>query len=197
MICAIVIISRIADACSAISAPKSTATGFTASSAALIAPNSARRCAGSSGASAMPSRWRTALWICAAFSRTCVCASARPCDTSPASRDAQRQPGLVVRRRGDRLRNSGSSGSGEVSASSRRPTSACANVATRDGSGASGHSSQLLADRIQRLRDARGQRIRRGSAVIWACSRASCSRFISSRSRSVSHQPISVRPSVS
>ncbi len=58
--------------------------GLTDVRASLIAVKSARRCAGSSGGSVMPRRRRITSRICAAFSRTCVCASASPCETSPA-----------------------------------------------------------------------------------------------------------------
>ena len=136
-------------------------TGFTVSSAAFIAPNSTRRCAGSSGASAMPSRWRTALWICAALSRTCVWASASPCDTSPARATQSACRASSSAAAASACANSGSSGCGEVSAASRRPTSACAKAATRGGSGASGQRSSCSPDRIQRRGDARGQRFRR------------------------------------
>ena len=91
----------------------------------------------------MPRRWRTTLWSCAAFSRVCVCASARPCDTSPARATAQRQF-----RRGRRPwrsphRTAAAAAAGVVSAASRPPTSACAKAATLAGSGASGHSVDL------------------------------------------------------
>ena len=51
--------------------------------------------------------------------------------------------------------------------------------------------SEMVAHGVTRAR------LPAGNAVICACNLASCRRFISSRSRSVSHQPMSVRPSVS
>ena len=100
-ICATVIISRAAEACSASSAPKSTGTGFTVSSAALMAlssdaaarrrPPADRRCrgAGARRCAAAPQ-----------FSRTWVCASDRPCATSPA-RAVQRRSCSLAGGRGD------------------------------------------------------------------------------------------------
>ena len=89
----------------------------------------------------MPRRWRTALWICAALSRTCVWASASPCDTSPARATQSACRASSSAAAASACSNSGSSGCGDVSAASRRPTSACANAATREGSGASGQRS--------------------------------------------------------
>ena len=196
-ICAIVIISFAADACSASSEPKSTGTGFTVSSAALIRASSERRCAGSSGGSAMPRRWRITLCSWAEFSRKCVCASDRPCDATPAF--ATHSASFVwSSATAMAASNSANSGAGVIIAASRPSTMARANAATRGGSGVVRTGGDLRLDRL-RPRPVLGQRsVRRpSSAAIWPCTRRNCSRFISSRSRIVSHQPISVRPSVS
>ena len=199
-ICAQVIISRAAEACSTSSAPKSTGIGSTLSSAELMAANSTRRRAGSSGGSAMPRRWRTTLWICAALSRTWVWASARPCPASPArAMDSARRPSSSAASM--KAGNSASSGAGVTSAVSRRPIRAWAKDAACAGSGpagpASGHAAICPSTAAMAATNRSVSASVAGSSASWRCRRASCSRFISSRSRSVSHQPISVRPSVS
>ena len=86
----------------------------------------------------------------------------QPVRHQPRPRDAQCLPRGVVGRGGKcLLRTTADSGSGEVSAASRRPISACAKAATRAGSGASGQQIELLADRIECLGGARGERFGR------------------------------------
>ena len=152
-ICATVIISRAAEACSASSAPKSTGTGVTVSSAALIAPSSTRRRDGSSGGSARPRRWRTTLWICDAFSRTCVCASAQPVRAQPRPRHRQRHA-RVLGRRGDRLAEQRIErcrrGQRRLPPLDQRVREGGGRV----GFGVGGRGGDLRLDRCQRRRDA-------------------------------------------
>ena len=103
---AIVIISRAAEARSAASAPKSTATGRTSFRSAWIVARCERRRAASVGSPSRSITRRTALWIWLAFSRKCGRAFDRPCVATP---DAGRDPALVGRVPG-RLEGLGESG---------------------------------------------------------------------------------------
>ncbi len=80
----IVIISRAAEARSAASAPKSTATGVTSFSSVWIVARCERRWAASVGSPSSSITRRTALWICEAFSRKCGRAFDRPWVSTPA-----------------------------------------------------------------------------------------------------------------
>ena len=122
----------------------------------------------------------------------------QPVRHQPCPRDAKRLTRIVIGRRGERLLRTAAAAAAARSARRRAAPPAPARrrrpaaVRARPG-----------RDRAARRPHPAPRRCARpaasvaGSAATCACSRASCRRFISSRSRSVSHQPMSVRPSVS
>ena len=198
MICATTMTRRVADACSASSAPKLNAMGCTSASAALRLASSVRRCARSAGGSSRPSIRRIALWIWLAFSRTWVWASDMAWPNRPARAVASASFSAGSDAAPIAAANSGASTTGARIASSRPRIRMAAMVSVAAGS-AFGWTGRDLwpAPWSWRGRSARPARRRRPGGASWACSRASCSDFMIRRRRSVSHQPISVRPSVS
>ena len=116
--------------------------------------------------------------------------------------DAEAEPRAVVRRRGERRGHQVEQRLGGGHRSIAHPDEGAGrSVCTAAGSGSPGPGQAAIwartASSAAAARSCSGPAQEAGSAAIWAAKRASCSSFIRRRSRSVSCQPMSVRPSVS
>ena len=197
-ICATVIISRAAEACSASSAPKSTGIGLhrvqrrvdraPAARGGATGPPAGRRGRGA-GAPRCATAPRSAAHGCAPATGRATPARRAP-PRAPARSASSGLGDRGVEQRQQRLGR----GHRRVALADQRLRRKPRRSADRRASGTGG---DLAATASSACGTRAGSASAPASAATWACSRASCSCFISSRSRSVSHQPISVRPSVS